>query len=98
MKFIIAVMAILPIAAQQVPVGSRSEEKRPAAPGIGEVKPVPGWPPSGPLPRTPDGKPDLSGAWEPNAFHQNLNNALSVVQGPFQPSAEKLFHQRPGTF
>jgi hypothetical protein len=54
----------------------------------------PAWPPSGPTPRTADGKPDLSGNWEPNAFRQNVNLLGTGVEIPFQPWAEKLYHER----
>jgi len=51
----------------------------------------------GPVPRTSDGRPDLSGAWEPNAFQQNLNIAFGGVQVPFQAWAEKVFKDRLAT-
>ena len=51
------------------------------------------WPPSGPTPHTSDSKPDLSGAWEPNAFRQNVDLVKTGVEVPFQPWAEKLYHE-----
>lgn len=58
----------------------------------------PNWPPKGPTPMTPDGKPDLSGAWEPNAFAENVNlpNALkrTGVEIPFQAWAKDLYDMR----
>src|SRR5689334_8950870 len=99
-----AILVLMPAAAVSQPStgelrnpNARTTENRPAAPAIGEVKLAPGWPPAGPAPRTGDGKPDLSGAWEPNAFQQNLNIAAGGVQVPFQPWAEKLYKQRVET-
>lgn len=54
----------------------------------------PAWPPAGPMPRTPDGKPDLSGNWEPNAIRQNVDMVATGVEVPFQPWAEKLYKER----
>jgi len=54
----------------------------------------PAWPPSGPVPRLPDGKPDLSGPWAPNAIRQNVDMVGTGVEVPFQPWAEKLYKQR----
>src|SRR5881392_172975 len=45
------------------------------------------WPPAGPTPRTPDGKPDLSGNWEPNAIRQNVDLIGSGVDVPLLPAA-----------
>ena len=56
--------------------------------------PKPGWPPSGPVPRLADGKPDLSGPWAPNALRIN-NNTDSVVKDiPMQPWAADILKQR----
>ena len=55
------------------------------------------WPPSGPTPHTADGKPDLSGAWAPNAIRQNVDLVATGVQVPFQPWAEKVYQQHKDT-
>jgi hypothetical protein len=69
------------------PAGSQ-QGNQPAKPGPGK----PDWPPSGPTPHTSDGKPDLSGAWAPNAIRQNVNLVATGVQVPFQPWAEKVYN------
>ncbi|PWU08992.1 MAG: hypothetical protein C5B51_06855 [Terriglobia bacterium] len=53
-----------------------------------------GWPPSGPAPRSADAKPDLSGAWAPNAIRQNVDLLSTGVEIPFQPWAEKIYNER----
>jgi hypothetical protein len=50
--------------------------------------------PTGPAPRNGEGKPDIQGAWAPNAIRQNVDMVGSGVQVPFQPWAETLYHQR----
>ena len=52
-----------------------------------------GWPPAGALPRAPDGRPDLSGPWEPNAFPQNVDLPATGIEIPFQPWAAKLYKE-----
>jgi hypothetical protein len=51
------------------------------------------WPPSLPAPKNAEGKPDISGAWAPNAIRQNVDMVGSGVEVPFQPWAEKLYHR-----
>jgi hypothetical protein len=51
------------------------------------------WPPSGPTPRMPDGHPDLSGNWQPNAIRQNVDLIKSGVEVPLLPAAEKTYLQ-----
>jgi len=49
---------------------------------------------SAPAPKMPDGKPDLSGIWAAadNKYLQNL--AADGIEVPFQPWAEKLYRDR----
>jgi hypothetical protein len=51
---------------------------------------------SAPAPKTADGKPDFSGLWKaPNGkYLQNLAADLKPEEAPFQPWAEALFKQR----
>src|SRR5215472_16736944 len=56
-----------------------------------EAATKPMWPPAGPAPRTSDGKPDLSGAWAPNAIRQNVDLVKTGVQVPFQAWAGKTY-------
>jgi hypothetical protein len=52
--------------------------------------------PKGPAPRTPSGKPDLSGVWSPDrAYIYNIETALKKGEKlPLQPWAEKLAAER----
>src|SRR5262249_49738044 len=50
---------------------------------------------SAPAPRMADGKPDLSGVWEPNGkYVQNLAADLKPDEVPFQPWAQALYDER----
>jgi hypothetical protein len=50
---------------------------------------------SAPAPRLPDGHADLSGIWEPNGkYVQNLAADLKPGDVPFQPWAKALFDER----
>ena len=51
---------------------------------------------SAPVPRLPGGKPDLSGVWSPNANKYLRDIAVDLKPGevPFQPWAKALFEQR----
>jgi len=58
---------------------------------------VPGRPdgaPTGPALKNADGKPDISGAWEPNAIRQNVDMVATGIHPPFQPWAEKAYNER----
>jgi hypothetical protein len=63
-------------------------------PGVaGAAQAAPAWPPAGPTPRTPDGKPDLSGNWQPNAIRQNVDLIGSGVEVPLLPAAEAVYRR-----
>ncbi|MBI4473604.1 MAG: hypothetical protein HY646_13125 [Acidobacteria bacterium] len=50
---------------------------------------------SAPVPRAPDGHPDLSGIWQPNGrYVTNLAADLKPEDVPFQPWAKALFDER----
>jgi hypothetical protein len=50
---------------------------------------------SAPAPRLPNGKPDLSGVWQPNGkYVQNLAADLKPEDVPFQPWAKALYDER----
>jgi hypothetical protein len=53
---------------------------------------------SAPAPKTADGKPDLSGVWQPRAgYTGNIAKDLKPGEVVFQPSAEKLYNHRMET-
>src|SRR5437773_2341367 len=51
---------------------------------------------SAPAPRLPDGHPDLQGTWEPSAnkYLRNLAADLKPEDVPYQPWAKKLVDER----
>lgn len=62
-------------------------------PGRGFAGP-PDTAPKGPAPLNSEGKPDISGAWEPNAIRLNVDMVATGIHPPFQPWAEKLYNER----
>jgi hypothetical protein len=52
------------------------------------------WPPKGPAPKRADGKPDITGAWAPNAIKSNVDLVSTGIDVPFQPWAEKIYKER----
>jgi len=64
---------------------------RGAGPGRGGD---PNWPPPGPTPRTADGKPDLSGNWQPNAIGANVDMIRTGVEVPMLPAAKAIYDAR----
>jgi hypothetical protein len=51
--------------------------------------------PTGPAPKNADGKPDISGAWAPNAINMNVDMVdRGGVKVPLQPFAEKIYRER----
>jgi hypothetical protein len=52
------------------------------------------WPPQGPAPKRADGKPDITGAWSPNAIRQNVDLISAGAEISFQPWAEKIYKER----
>jgi hypothetical protein len=50
--------------------------------------------PTGPVPRTADGHPDLTGNWQPNAIGQNVDMIRAGVEVPMLPAAKAIYDQR----
>jgi hypothetical protein len=99
-NFLIA-FALLPAALAQAPA-SHSDDP-PLHPSFGlqdpsvlqraqQNKPVLGK--AGPPPRLADGKPDLTGPWEPNAIRENVNLKATGIEPPFTPEGEALYKMR----
>ena len=51
---------------------------------------------SGEIPRLADGKPDLSGPWQPNAIRENVNIVAAGVKVPFTDAGKKIYDSRIG--
>jgi hypothetical protein len=49
---------------------------------------------AGPAPRLADGKPDLTGPWEPNAIAANVNMKATGQEIPFSAEGEALYKTR----
>src|SRR4051812_14032089 len=77
------------VAFPQAPAAPAGAGKAPAA---AKAKAKSDWPPEGPTPRTADGKPDLSGNWQPNAIQENVDLA-SRVEIPFQEWSKAVHKQ-----
>jgi hypothetical protein len=48
----------------------------------------------GVVPRLPDGKPGLSGPWEPNAIRENVSLLATGLKIPFRLEAKAIYDQR----
>src|SRR5438105_4858595 len=85
------------LASAQAPPAQPERERplqpdaNPAAPGRGRGRAQVS---TAPTPRTPDGKPDLSGNWQPNAIGQNVDLVRSGVEVPMQPWAAAVYKER----
>jgi hypothetical protein len=82
------------VAAQNTPAAPAPAAAGAAAPGRAGGRARPNWPPAGPAPKNAEGKPDISGAWEPNAIRLNVDLVGTGVEVPFQPWAEKAYKER----
>src|SRR5712691_9501188 len=51
-----------------------------------------------PAPRLPDGKPDLAGLWVADNSRHLGNLAADLKEVPFQPWSEKLYNERRASF
>ncbi|MGA2712869.1 MAG: hypothetical protein ABSG41_07160 [Bryobacteraceae bacterium] len=78
--------------AQQSSAGQKAAAANPFAPQP-TAEPAA---PTGPAPRTADGKVDLSGNWAPNAIRQNINLASVGGEPPMLPWAEKQYLTNKG--
>jgi hypothetical protein len=80
--FLIAAICSGPLLAQEAPAAAGRGGR---GPGRGDGAPT------GPAPKNAEGKPDISGAWAPNAIRQNVDLVATGVTPPFQPWAEKVY-------
>jgi len=79
------IVALLPVdSVAQAPQGKAGKGGGKGDGSIGGGAP----PPVGPTPRTPEGKPDLSGVWDPGLSFTNMG------QVPLQPWADALYKER----
>ena len=90
---LLAAAAALILGLARVPAAGQEPQSRLAL-GEGGVQNKPG--PTGPTPRTRDGKPDLSGVWGPERnFIYNITAALKLGETlPMQPWAAELTKKR----
>jgi len=91
--FLAVVLSCNPVWPQAAPAKPDPAAALPAGSQVAGQQPPanPKWPPAGATPQTADGKPDLSGAWAPNAIRQNVDLVATGVEVPFQPWAEKVY-------
>ena len=77
-------------------VSAQAPAPAPQAPKPAPAKPA--WPPAGPTPRTADGKPDLTGNWQPNAIGENVDLVGALkrqgIEVPMLPWAAELHDKR----
>src|ERR1700749_3255623 len=84
------------LCAISLPLAAQWEVKTPGVPRLPDGKPNM----KAPAPKTADGKPDLSGIWEPNGIKYLINIAadLKPEDVPFKPEAAALYKERVHTF
>ncbi len=84
------------LCAVSLPLAAQWEVKTPGVPRLPDGKPNL----KAPAPKTADGKPDLSGIWEPNGIKYLINIAadLKPEDIPFKPEAAALYKERVQTF